>query len=101
MLINRCTKYNTKGSGYQLVRTRYWELMTDELVDSFYKPIHDWCLANGKEFTAHLKGEENLFFQLSYSGSCFHVLRNVSVPAIDALERHPGNQYYSRKESIW
>lgn len=101
MLINRCTKYNTKGSGYQLVRTRYWELMTDELVDSFYKPIHDWCLANGKEFTAHLKGEENLFFQLSYSSSCFHVLRNVSVPPIDALERHPGNQYYSRKESIW
>ncbi len=86
----------TEGSGYQQVRARYWELLTDELVDSFYKPIHDWCLANGKEFTAHLKAEENPLFQLSYSGSCFHVLRNVSVPAIDALERHPGNHYYPR-----
>ena len=51
-------------------------------------------MENGKKFTAHLKGEENPFFQIGYSGSCLQVLKNVSVPGIDALERYPGNKYY-------
>lgn len=53
-------------------------------------------MRNNKEFTAHLKGEENTFFQLSYSGSCFQVLNNVTIPAIDALGRYPENNYFSR-----
>ncbi|WP_438351479.1 hypothetical protein ACP8HI_13030 [Paenibacillus sp. FA6] len=77
-------------------RTRYWELLTDALIEGFYKPIEHWCQENGKLFTGHLKGEENPFFQLSYSGSCFHVLKDLTMPAIDALERFPGNNFYPR-----
>ncbi|HZG84105.1 glycosyl hydrolase [Paenibacillus sp.] len=77
-------------------RVRYWELITDLLAESFYRPIREWCARHGKRFTAHLKAEEHPFFQLSYSGSCFRVLREVETPAIDALERYPGNHYYPR-----
>lgn len=57
-----------EGACAARVRARYWELLTDALIDGFYKPIADWCAANDKLFTAHLKAEENPFFQLIYSG---------------------------------
>jgi hypothetical protein len=84
------------GEGSGKVRTRFWELLTDALIDGFYRPIEDWCTAHGKLFTGHLKAEENPFFQLTYSGSCFQVLKGLTIPAIDALERHPGNNFYPR-----
>ncbi len=86
----------TDGGKGAAVKTRYWELVTDLLAESFYKPINEWCRKHGKAFTAHLKAEESPFFQLTYSGSCFRVLRSVSVPAVDALERFAGNHFYPR-----
>lgn len=84
------------GEGCQKVRYQYWETLNEILVDSFYRPVHEWCSRYDKKYTAHAGGEENPFFQVSISSSCYQVLRNVSVPAVDALERHPGNGYYPR-----
>ncbi|WP_139995559.1 hypothetical protein [Paenibacillus paridis] len=84
------------GEGHPRVRVRYWEMLTDAITENFYEPISAWCEAYGKRFTAHLKGEENPYFQLSYSGSCFQVLKGIETPAIDALERFPGNHFYPR-----
>jgi hypothetical protein len=78
------------------VRIRYWELLTDLLIHGFYRPVQAWCAMHGKRFTAHLKAEEHPYFQLSYSGSCFQVLKGVETPAVDALEREPGNHFYPR-----
>lgn len=80
--------------GYELVRERFWELVTGILQENFYRPIQQWCTQNHKRYTAHLKGEENIFFNISYNGSPYEVLKEVSVPAVDALERYPGNHYY-------
>lgn len=82
------------GEGAELFRERYWELFSKILRENFYAPIHRWCRENGKRYTAHLKGEENIFFNLSYDGSPYEILQEVSVPAVDALERYPGNHYY-------
>ena len=76
------------------IRFRVWEILTDLLTDTFYRPINDWCKKNNKLYTMHLKGEENLFFQIPYSGSTFQHLKVVSLPGIDALERYPGNHYF-------
>lgn len=86
----------TEGQGYRQVRYRYWEVITDILAEGFYKNINDWCETYGKRYTAHLKGEETIFFQIPCSGSCFQNLKYVNVPAVDALERYPGNPYYPR-----
>lgn len=84
------------GPGDADVRAYYWETVTDGLADGFYRPILEWCNGYGKRFAAHLKGEENLFFHLSHSGSAFQTLRYTSLPAVDALERFPGNHFYPR-----
>ena len=80
--------------GYEQVRENFWYLVTSILRDNFYGQIGQWCKKNNKLYTAHLKGEENIFFNISYNGSPYQVLKTVSVPAIDALERFPGNHYY-------
>lgn len=74
----------------------YWETLTKLLADNFYGTIEKWCRENNKLYTAHLKGEENPFFQIGYSGSCFQVLKDIDVPGIDALERCEGNKFYPR-----
>lgn len=85
-----------EGDGYEQVRYRYWQILTNILAESFYAPINQWCENHGKRYTAHLKGEESIFFQVSCSGSVYGQLRHVAVPAVDALERFPGNHYYPR-----
>lgn len=77
-------------------KKRYWEILTDVLAETFYQPINKWCEDHGKLYTMHLKGEENLLFQMAYGGSSFQNLKHVSVPGVDALERYPGNNYYPR-----
>lgn len=84
------------GEGCHQVRYRYWQILTDILAEAFYQNINRWCERYGKRYTAHLKGEENLFFQTSCSGSACWNLKNVNMPAVDALERYPGNHYYPR-----
>ncbi|AJY76886.1 hypothetical protein [Paenibacillus beijingensis] len=86
----------TGGEGDRRFRIRYWEMLTDLLAEGFYKPVADWCAKHGKKYTAHLKAEEHPYFQLSYSGSCFELLKLVETPAIDALERYPGNHFYPK-----
>ncbi|MCY9660931.1 hypothetical protein P5G65_00050 [Paenibacillus chondroitinus] len=95
-LLPRLPLLFTEGEGHEDFRVRYWELLTDAIVEGFYQPVAAWCETYGKKFTAHLKAEESPFFQLSYSGSGFQVLKRVETPAIDALERNPGNNFYPR-----
>lgn len=82
--------------GAKDLKQRYWEILTDLLAETFYQPINEWCEDNGKRYTMHLKGEENLLFQMAFGGSSFQNLKYVNVPGIDALERHPSNNYFPR-----
>lgn len=84
------------GEGSAQVRSAYWQVLTDVLAESFYETVNAWCERYGKRYTAHLKGEENIFFQIPCSGSCYPHMMRVNMPAIDALERYPGNHYYPR-----
>ncbi len=85
-----------EGDGCEEFRTRYWELVTDAIIEGFYQPVGDWCKKYGKNFTAHLKAEEHPYFQIRFSGSCLQVLKTIDLPAVDCLERYPGNNYYPR-----
>lgn len=86
----------TDQPGCEILRTRYWELVSDWLAENFYQRINTWCRAHGKRYMAHLKGEETPFFQMAPSGSAFRCLRQVETPGVDALGRQPGNAYYPR-----
>lgn len=85
-----------EGAQSDEFRRKYWEALTKVLVDNFYKRIGDWCKKYNKKYTAHLKAEENPYFQVAYSGSCYQNLLEVNVPAVDALERYKINSYFPR-----
>ena len=86
-----------RGDGYQEVRVKYWEAVTDALIDGFFAPYLAWCRRHGKQFIAHVKGEEHPLFQLPMVGSCHRIFRHLSIPGIDALERYPAHDYYPRQ----
>ena len=52
-------------------RYRYWQILSDILADSFYRPVNEWCVRYGKRYTAHLKGKrKSLFFRLAAAVLC-------------------------------
>lgn len=81
------------------VRPQFWELLSDMFAQNYLSPIDEWCRANGKTFTAHLKGEEHPLFQVPTVGSSEHAFQRIGMPGIDALERGVGNEYYPRQAS--
>ncbi len=87
------------GEGAAALRVKFWELLTDLFNASFVRPIDEWCRAQGKRFTAHVKGEEHPLFQIPTSGSCHQFFRSLALPGIDALERFPANNFYPRQVS--
>ena len=87
------------GEDSEETRIRFWELLTDIFNESFTTPLNEWCKRHGKLFTAHVKGEEHLLFQMPTSGSCSQFFRNLSLPGIDALERFPSNHFYPSQVS--
>jgi hypothetical protein len=86
-----------RGEGCREARATFWELVTDVLTDGFFAPYHAWCLAHGKQFIGHVKGEEHPLFQLPMVGSCHRIFRHLSIPGIDALERYPSLDFFPRQ----
>ncbi len=86
-----------RGEGYQEVRTTYWELVSDVLIDGFFAPYLAWCQKQGKQFIGHVKGEEHPLFQLPMVGSLHRIFRQLSIPGIDSLERYPALDFYPRQ----
>jgi hypothetical protein len=80
-------------------RVPFIESLTDLFNEGFTAPINEWCKAHGKDFTAHVKGEEHPLFQVAMVGSCQPFFRNLTLPGIDALERHPSGNYFPRQVS--
>jgi hypothetical protein len=86
-----------RGEGYQEIRAKFWELVTDTLIGGFFAPYHAWCQKHGKQFIGHVKGEEHLLFQLPMVGSRHRIFRHLSMPGIDALERYPALDFFRAK----
>lgn len=82
--------------GGETLRAEYWEYVTELMQDRFYRPIRRWCEAHGKQYTGHLKAEENPYFQVSFSGSVISSLMGFTLPGIDALERHMTHTCFPR-----
>jgi hypothetical protein len=82
-----------------VVRVRFWELVTDLFADRYLGVLDRWCRDRGLRFTAHMKGEEHPLFQLPTLGSLGSISRAIGTPGIDALGRHPINDFYPRQVS--
>lgn len=86
-----------RGEGYREVRAQFWEFVCDRFIDAYLKPYHAWCKKHGKWFVGHIKGEESPLFQVPMIGSNHRILRHATMPGIDALERYPINNFFTRQ----
>lgn len=47
-LLPRLPLLFTEDEGHEDLRVRYWELLTDAIVEGFYQPVAAWCETYGK-----------------------------------------------------
>lgn len=72
---------------YQATRHKYWRLVTDLFIESWMKPVYEWCDKNGLKLTGHLWEHE---FKPVYSSSIMAPLEYMHYPGLDLLGRdHP------------
>jgi hypothetical protein len=81
------------------IRITFWESCATLLTKNYYELLSNWCQKNGKRFTAHLRGEENIALGIPFSGSTYQVLRSIDTPMIDVLERKRSNPLLPRLAS--
>ncbi|MHB1007872.1 MAG: hypothetical protein ACYC1E_01275 [Propionibacteriaceae bacterium] len=80
-------------------RTMFWQTLADRFGRDYLGALDTWCVGQNKLFTGHVKGEEHPLFQTFTVGSVSQVMRNVSLPGVDALERMPSNNFFARQVS--
>ena len=68
-----------------LVRADYYDVFSMLFRDGFFKPLGDWCAANGLEYEVHLNHEEQQIALARSEGDFFRDMRYVQVAGIDAI----------------
>lgn len=81
-----------EGRAVSQVKWHYAELLTELFMESFAKPIGDWCEANGIALTGHTLHEDSLTAQTAMVGSVMRFYEHMSHPGVDVLTE--GNVNY-------
>lgn len=69
---------------FRATRHRYWRLVTDLFIESWMKPLYEWCETNGLKLTGHLWEHE---FHPVSTGSIMAPLEYMHYPGLDLLGR--------------
>jgi len=77
--------YTSMGEQTAQVRFDFWQTLTDQYEETYYKRIGDWCRDNGTLFTGHLLFEEWLRLHARCEGNLFRYLRHMDVIGVDHL----------------
>jgi len=70
------------------IRYDYWRTVTRRFLESWGKPIYDWCEAHNLAFTGHYMAEDTLLSQVSWIGAAMPYYEYMQIPGIDKLCRH-------------
>ncbi|WP_217593180.1 glycosyl hydrolase [Cohnella sp. GbtcB17] len=81
-----------EGRAVSQVKWHYAELLTELFMESFAKPIGDWCEANGIALTGHTLHEDSLTAETAMVGSVMRFYEHMSHPGVDVLTE--GNVNY-------
>jgi hypothetical protein len=69
----------------QRAEADYWDVWSDLFRDGFFRPLGDWCAANGLEYLVHLNHEDQMMALVRSEGDFFKDMRFVQVPGIDTI----------------
>ncbi|MBO7406083.1 MAG: hypothetical protein J6V14_00515, partial [Clostridia bacterium] len=84
--------YNKDGRKIWPVKHDIVDLSEALFLERFAKPINDWCIAHGIEFTGHVLHEDSLTNQTVPQGSLMRFYEYMGYPGIDILSA--GNRCY-------
>jgi hypothetical protein len=77
--------YTSMGGQTAQVRFDFWQTLTEQYEETYYRRIGDWCRENGVLFTGHLLFEEWLRLHARCEGNLFRYLRHMDVIGVDHL----------------
>ena len=77
--------FHIDGHLDSVVRLHHAEFMTDRFVQSFMRPIGEWCERHGLLLAGHVMNEDALTPQAGAVGSCMRAYEPMQVPGIDVL----------------
>ncbi|MBQ7643241.1 MAG: hypothetical protein IJS67_05000 [Clostridia bacterium] len=67
------------------IRCDYWEFISREVADGYFKTIKDWCNSHGVLSAGHCLSEENLQWHIVNYGSLYESMKYLDIPGIDML----------------
>lgn len=93
-LVDRLPELFLKPNGQEVsqVKWHYMELTQRLFLESFAKPILDWCRQNRMVFTGHVLHEDSLTAQATMQGSMMRFYEYMDWPGVDVLTE--GNRNY-------
>ncbi len=72
---------------FHAVRYDYWRTVTRKFIESFTRPLAEWCKAHGISFAGHYMGEDNLLAQVQWIGAAMPHYAHMHIPGVDKLGR--------------
>ena len=82
--------------GY-VFRQKYYQLLNQLYVETFYKRLYDWCEQHNCKLTGHSIEESGLFFQMWGSAGVMPTYEYEHIPAIDKLGRICGGELAAKQ----
>ncbi len=73
------------GKKFSTARYRYYRLVTRLFVESFAKPIGEWCRLHHLDFTGHVLREDTLSTQVLSAGAAMPFYEYMQIPGMDLL----------------
>jgi hypothetical protein len=70
---------------HETFRRDYRAVLADLYCRNFFKPVGDWCAAQGLKLTGHLMAEETLAGHHRFSADGLRPYRHFSLPGVDHL----------------
>ena len=81
-----------EGRRISQVKWQYVEHLMHLFLESFMKPVHDWCKAHRLILTGHLLHEDSLTSETLFNGSMMRNYERMDAPGVDMLWE--GNRSY-------
>ncbi len=80
--------YRFEGEAISPLHREYMEISTELFVNSYAKPIYEFCEKAGIESTGHVLLEDSLFAQQLQVGAAMRFYEYMQAPGIDLLTEH-------------
>ncbi len=93
-LIPRLPSLFFDSGDYRKVRYDYWRTITGLFLESYTRPIYDWCNAHHLRYTGHYMSEDTLLSQIQWGlAAAMPHYASMHWPGIDKLGRSINQRY--------